>query len=585
MDLANSPAPAEASLLAELLEEPLALEQRDDLPTLVASLPAMTFVGLARKLRDEARLDLLLPHAQPRQLATLLDLEVWERDRVDVARSRDWLATISDLRTHEEAERGALGDLMYDMDPEMWTLSLCHLTAIGVVDLEDEQSRLEILEDMNALVTYETPDGFFIVGVPDNEFGRQGLEIVKRVYQDDLAEGRKLVLSIHNALPSCIEEDLLRWRSGRLADLGFPSREDAMRLFTPLPLSRIETPDGIVQAPVPEEIQEQGIELLNEKQTPLLTSVFSQLSPAERTIRTRELALLANGFLVAMGLEPGHEPSQQLALRCVAATLNLGLEQVYAQRKTENEAQAGVQELAQWLPKVGLRALFRVGYTPLSKLRSAVNSLRKDSPVSGGGLFSLLDRPWGPSAKALGEIFPMLAEAQKPDQRTPISGLAQLAQATSRLQECKLLLELCFGEKGLRVDPVWVARCDDPLAIRLGDFVRSALILRSRNGATTTFAPLGPDDLAWAHAELLDEGKIKATLAQELESLLRYNDASPEVAQRISESLLTRLGVELGSLEFDEDNKVRIERAGGLFTIQTVGMWLQTGLHSIARDN
>lgn len=585
MDLANSPAPPDAQALATLVEEPLSLEDRDDLAPLVESLPAMTFVALARKLREESRLDLLLPHARPRQLATLLDLEVWERDRVDVSRSREWLHTVTEHRLHEKAKRGALGDLMYDMDPEMWTLSLCHLTAVGVIDQQDEQSRLEILDDMKALVTYETPDGFFIVGVPDNEFGRQGLEIVKRIYEDDLAEGRKLVLSVHSALPSAIEEDLYRWRSGRLADLGFPSREEAMRLFTPLSPSRLLTPEGLPQATLPNDLQDDGIRVVSPQQAPLLSATFDRLSDKERSVRTRELALLANGFLVALGLEPGHEASQHLALRCVAATLNLGLEQIAAQPTPDSQTRPGPDELAQWLPKVGLRALFRVGYGPLSKLRSAVNNLRRQSPVSGGGLFALLDRPWGPSAKALGEFFPMLVDAGAQDKRKPIASLSELALATERLEECKLLLELCFGDKGLRVDPVWIARADDPLAIRVGDLIRAALIHRACQGVTTPFAPLGIEDLSWAAEHCVQEGQVTEEFSQELRSVLRYNQANARSEASISDTLLTRLAVELSSMERAEDGTPRLDRIGGLFTIQSVAMWLKTGIHGIEREN
>lgn len=585
MDLANSPLSLDAQEVQGLLDSPLDLEECDDLAETIAALPPMSFVALARLLRDESRLDLLLPYARPEQLTSLLDLEVWERDRVDVARSRNWLRTLCDQRSeHPLSKRGALGDLIYEMDPELWTLSLCHLTAIGVVDLEDEQSRLDILDDFKALHTYETPDGYFVVGVPDNEFGREALAILQRVYEDDLAEGRKLVLSIHNALPSQIEEELFRWRSGRLADLGFPSREEAMRLFTPLTPAALLKPNSVVQAPIIPEVEGAKLDLVPSDQAPLLTKVMQALQGEDKSVYHRELLLLANGFLVALGLEPGHEPSQRLALRCVAATLNLGLEFVCAQQKQDQQTKMGVPELAAWLPQVGLRAIFRVGYGPLAKLRAAVHSLKKQSPVSGGGLFSLLDRPWGRCVQALGELFPMLMPLRGEQKASPIASLSQLASATTQLDQSGALIEICFGKQGLNVDPVWVARADDPNQLRLGDLLRSALIHRLRNQAQLPFAPLVAQDLAWAQERLVHSGRVHEDLQGYFNKVCEDCGAGAQ-STAFSEHFLTRFAVELAALEMDDKGQPRLDRAGGFFTVHQVSVWIETGLPSISRDN
>ena len=54
--------------LRTLTSDPLTLEQRDDLPSFVPSLPATDFVAAARGLQGEDRLELILPHASPEQL-------------------------------------------------------------------------------------------------------------------------------------------------------------------------------------------------------------------------------------------------------------------------------------------------------------------------------------------------------------------------------------------------------------------------------------------------------------------------------------------------------------------------------------
>ncbi|MBL8947582.1 MAG: hypothetical protein JNK45_30705, partial [Myxococcales bacterium] len=233
-EAANSPSTTDADDLRVVLDDPLSLESRDDVERVVAGLPPAAFVRVARRLREEGRLELLLPHASADQLVSLIDLDAWQGDRIDVARARRWLMAIGESWAAADKPRGALVDVMYAMDPEFWTLALFAETRIITLDLEDDASRQDALEVLAEFRVWETPDGFFIIGVPDDEDGLATLRVLARVYEDDLAQGRKLVLSVLAALPSEIEETLLRFRSGRLADLGFVEWRDAVALFRPL---------------------------------------------------------------------------------------------------------------------------------------------------------------------------------------------------------------------------------------------------------------------------------------------------------------------------------------------------------------
>ena len=153
--------------LATVLSTPLALEDVDEPDALVPRIDAQDFVRVARALRDENRLDLLLGHATAEQLTSLLDLDAWQRDRVDVPQARVWLMLLARLYQAMDKPRGALIDLMYGMDPEMWTLALLPGTEVIDLDPEDDQSRDMAHEQLDHLRTWDTPDGFFVVGVPD----------------------------------------------------------------------------------------------------------------------------------------------------------------------------------------------------------------------------------------------------------------------------------------------------------------------------------------------------------------------------------------------------------------------------------
>ena len=110
-----------------------------------------------------------------------------------------WLLAIAELYSSGPKPRGALVDLIYGMDPEMWTFALAAGTEVADLDPHDDGSRDEAHERLAHLLTWDSPDGFFVVGVPDDEAGRMALATIDHVYADDLAEGRKLLLSIQTA--------------------------------------------------------------------------------------------------------------------------------------------------------------------------------------------------------------------------------------------------------------------------------------------------------------------------------------------------------------------------------------------------
>jgi hypothetical protein len=550
-----------------LIDDPLGLELRDDLDEAVPALPTQSFVRIARLLREENRLELLLPYATPEQLTGVMDLDVWKQDRVDVPKAREWLTKITDCYRDADKPRGQLSRLIYAMDSEMWTYGLMHATAVAELDVEDDQSRQVALEHMAALNTYETPDGFYVIGVPDDELGRVVLRVIDAVYADSLEEGRKLVSSIKWGIPSQIEEELLRWRGGRLADLGFPDWEEAMKLFRPLAReaaidepgpSPVVAADGPGEPPVPWAGGD------------LLRRVMARLSDAEHGVRSREFLLLVNELMAAQKLEPGDQALQERAIHQAQATVSLGMEILVTGADIGD-----VEEfLASRLTAIGMRGMFRVGYGPLAKLRAAAQTLHRTGRVSMATVGSMLDRPWGLALAAMVHWYPELPLEGKKGTR-PMNSLVDVARATQLVAEAGALATLTFEPRGYGIDPMWITRLDEPERMYLGDLIRTAIVHAHLPGSRTTFAPLTPDDVAWARDNLLGEGQV----SQDLRAQFRARCADvgvEEHAEALSRNVLTRLQMELGSLEVDESGKPDLVRLGGFVTIQQVGVWLKT---------
>ncbi|KIG17413.1 hypothetical protein DB30_03332 [Enhygromyxa salina] len=566
-----------------VVDEPMSLEGRDDAEQVVRALPVQSFVTVARKLRDEHRLDLLLPHASAEQITGLFDLDAWERDRLAIARAREWLDRIVNAYRDAAVERGRLSDLIYDTDPEMWILANAPATAIADLDEPDnDEHRQQVLEDMASLRTWETPDGHYVVGVPDNELGNMTLRVLFAVYDDSLTEGRKLISAIKWSVHSEVEEELLRWRKGRLADLGFPEWDEAMRLFTPLARDAVSgrrDDEQAAAAHIPEQPQRLGKP--RDSLPPaslgvardLLRRVMQRLDDDEYDLRLREFLLLANELMAAQRFEPGDESLQERAVAQAQATLNLACELLLA-AEPQSDPEGFI---AARIATVGLRKLFRFGYSPLAKLRKAALALHRDGRVSLATVGSLLDRPWGPALATLSPWYPELPVDGKAKSR-PLRNLADLAQATALVGEAGALAQLAFADQGLAIDPVWITRVDEPDRLHLGDLVRTAIVCAQLPGSSTAggLRPLGPADLRWAADNLVDDnGRLVASVGETVRSKLAAVGAADR-AEALAGVLLPRLIMELAGLELREDGEPDLTKVGGLLTIQQVGVWLQT---------
>lgn len=564
--------------LATVLSTPMALEDVDDADTLVPRIDAQDFVRVARALRDENRLDLLLGHATAEQLTSLIDLDAWQRDRVDVPQARVWLMLLARLYQAMDKPRGTLIDLMYGMDPEMWTLALLPGTQVIDLDPEDDQSRDLAHEQLDDLRTWDTPDGFFVVGVPDDEFGQQALATIELVYQDDLDEGRKLLLSIQAGMYSQIEEDLRGWREGRLADLGFVAWEEAMKLFVPYDRTRAATeaprdfryltdPDGMLALP---RWQTSG----------LLARVLERLEDTEHGLRAREFLLLVSEVMAAQRFPAGDTSLQERAIIQTQATISLGLELLLTADTEHPDPEAF---LAERVTAVGLRDIFRVGYGALDKLRKATAQLSKATRISLTSPGSLLDRPWGPAIACLSNWYPELPVMDKGSASRPLQTFADVRQATSLVAQAGALSRLAFDPAGYGIDPVWLTRVDTPEALVIGDLIRTAIVHAHLPGSRGTIAPLTPDDLAWASKNLLERGRLIADVRTGFSArcdALGIGEHTPT----LSTNLLTRLEVELHGLETNDEGQVDLARTRGFLTIQDVAMWL-TARHGSGEDN
>ncbi len=163
----------------------------------------------------------IVEHASPEQLVACVDLDGWDGARFAPGRFRDWWLAAADagpetlLRWH-----GSL-------DPELLVLEL--------------QGRIEVTQkpdDATEREGWAPPPGSQTL---DGDFHYRPLRegddlaeltmLLKCLYEANYADYFRVMQGPRHELPIETEEWALRWRTGRLEDLGFPSREDAAALF------------------------------------------------------------------------------------------------------------------------------------------------------------------------------------------------------------------------------------------------------------------------------------------------------------------------------------------------------------------
>ncbi len=176
----------------------------------------------------EVGLDSALPilrAATPEQLQTFVDLDCWDGDKPDPSELGMWLAAFAD----EGFEALAQAFLSLDEELQVWFLK----ETLVVWELAPDE---QIPDADREYRRFNTPDGYFSVdGKPDKDSEFDTLTLVDALYRHDVQSAYQLLVAVRWELESNLSEEAYRFRAGRVEDLGFPPRDEALVLFTPPP--------------------------------------------------------------------------------------------------------------------------------------------------------------------------------------------------------------------------------------------------------------------------------------------------------------------------------------------------------------
>jgi len=319
----------------------------------------------------------LVQLASAEQFKVLLDLDAWKQGHLEPRRALPWLraaraGALSDPRAAARWERKRRA-----IDQELLFLLLRDVLTIHALE-EDEDPELTTDRFLR------TPEGKFII-----EFNAEGPEysavrgLVDDLYAENPFLASRLMSSLRWELPSELEESALRWRTGRLADLGFPSFEEALSWYARPPAGPSEAPGQPSRSP--------GFFLAPLAEGSLLGRAATRLAPGDRAALELQLVAAGNAVLVADAVDPADLDQVRQAVAGARALIGLGLSRL---------AGGDADKAGEVLAATPVKRLFQEGFGRVLALAWRAERLLKGGEV-GTRADPLLDAPLGEALSAL----------------------------------------------------------------------------------------------------------------------------------------------------------------------------------------
>ena len=306
-----------------MLETPVARrgELLDLVPDAALIVPALPEAELVFTLKAIGLGDAgwLLEHATAEQLRACIDLDAWNGLTPDRRALHEWLTAIGEAEdTHLRA--------FQELDTEL------------IVLLIREHAEVHLQPDREWI----PPDGgmtidgqFWLVPISDSDDLEQLMEGLRLLFQRDYWLYFRLMQGAIHELDSDCEEFALRWRTGRLADLGFPDWNESIAIYAWV------SPEHLCDVPADAKALDAGdLVLPIELPPPMLDAgsehaVFraaAKLSPDERRVFFQRFVTLANQIAVADRLPLGDVESIPHAIEKAAGVTSRALEHVASER-------------------------------------------------------------------------------------------------------------------------------------------------------------------------------------------------------------------------------------------------------------
>ncbi len=362
---------------------------------------------------------------------------------------------------------------------------------------------------------FETPDTFFQIVLINQDQAQDKLvhSIIEDLYRADMQMARHTIMSARSEPKAALEEMSYRWRSGRMADLGYVEFYEALEVFRPLDPSSIEigedTAGELEVAKIVDETPLVSVLPVLVIDSVVGRSFFVQALEQiedETTVANLQSALLflVNRVMSAGRLQPGQSEALKLAALHATATVALGLEYV---------SDGSVDKASDALRTISLSRLHRAGYTLCMRMARFARMIAPRAWNAGETTLCVLE-----AVLAKRPFYPVILDNPQSTEMRAIESLADLRKIADYLSDLALRIAIADA-LGVKLDlPATPELAQGP---KLDDYVRTALLHQLSGRPLSTSAILADELVAFrdlAHSGISDQQKQLA--GQSLTTLL-----------------------------------------------------------------
>ncbi len=349
---------------------------------LVHSFPAQDFYFLIHDIGPED-CQPLLALASERQWDHMMDLEAWEKDRIDVKAVSRWLA----LLLEADAQRC----VRWILEKQLELVEFFLFKNIEVRIREHDQDPSEFgddyfsLDDIFYVKFIEVPPASETAELNDTQRKQLVSRLLQRLADTDHRTYQSILLEATHIIASETEEECYRWRNVRLADKGFLPFEESVGIYQPVKPSDLEKQGAKI---VPRTADDQSMmpvplypfRLLKEDNyfTRALTAVDPQLVLPHLQA---EFANLCNQIIVADHKTIRDREELREIVKKACGYLSIGLERLSGKNTSVEPRRA-----ANLITRYALSQLFRVGFGGALKLKWRADNWLSNSWFAARGL-------------------------------------------------------------------------------------------------------------------------------------------------------------------------------------------------------
>jgi hypothetical protein len=409
---------------------------------LIRRLSRVDLFWIVKKIGEDDALP-ILRLASNEQWEHFIDMEIWQRDRIDIGHTFKWLYRLfmadPERLTSWLYEEGSLLAYYY------------FLYSLQVVVKGDEDQAV--------------PDGFFTldnmyyIRILDKEHEEIIEKILRYMVQTDYQRYQALLLGLSGVLPDELEEEMYRLKGVRLAEVGYLPFEEAISVYSYNKADLLKTDESPYQLLMPDDEETKALVPImpfgHTRSDNLLAHSIVRITDDVQSDRIRlEFAGLCNQILSADGTLVEDIKVLMEICRKAGGYLNLGLEKL----------SGGDIPLAEkFLINNPLISIFQAGFGLALELKWKVERWIKGAWFMNQGLtFDFWGDTWGPVLEGLIQKSPLffsgLQENRQYRDFESFSEIEHSETIISRVKVLDTLIGFLYSDK-----PVPKEKLKDPL--------------------------------------------------------------------------------------------------------------------------